>query len=237
MTFELSHLWASMSVANKVIFLFIVLMAVLCIAVTVERMIALGKSARVSRAFAKAVEPKLSHWDPSGIVELTEQHRGSSLARLFGALTRKYLEVCRRGEGGVSAIDMVRSEATRQQEIIGAELKRGMNIIATIGSITPFVGLLGTVIGIIAAFQAMGVAGAGGIGTVSAGIAEALIETAAGLAVAIPAVIAFNYLTTRVAGIESALGRAAGQLIDEMEFNHAPAQDRDSDVVESRRAA
>ena len=80
--------------------------------------------------------------------------------------------------------------------------------------------------------------GAGGLGTVSTQIGEALIETALGLAVAIPAVIFFNYLTGRVSAVESALGRSSGQLIDEMEFQHAhPEQLRDSGDVETRAAA
>src|SRR5262249_51996201 len=89
----------------------------------------------------------------------------------------------------------------------------------TVGSIAPFVGLLGTVVGIIAAFQGIGATGSGGIGAVSTGIAEALVETAFGLMVAIPAVILFNYLNARISSIELALGRSLGELLDEME-NH-----------------
>jgi biopolymer transport protein ExbB/TolQ len=115
---------------------------------------------------------------------------------------------------------MARNEASRQTEKIAAELRRGLNIVATVGSIAPFVGLLGTVIGIIAAFQGIGATGSGGIQAVSTGIAEALVETAFGLMVAIPAVILFNYLNSRVANIELALGRSLGELLDEMENQH-----------------
>jgi biopolymer transport protein ExbB len=95
-----------------------------------------------------------------------------------------------------------------------------MSVIATVGSLAPFVGLLGTVVGIIGAFQGLGAAGGGGgIGPVMRGISEALIETAFGLLVAIPAVIAFNYLNARISAIETALGRSAGELLDELE-NH-----------------
>jgi biopolymer transport protein ExbB len=93
-------------------------------------------------------------------------------------------------------------------------------IVATVGSLAPFVGLLGTVVGIIAAFQGIGAAGSAGMSAISAGIAEALVETAFGLMVAIPAVIMFNYLTGRVATIELALGRSVGELLDEMENHH-----------------
>src|SRR6185295_6424258 len=86
--------------------------------------------------------------------------------------------------------------------------------------IAPFVGLLGTVVGIITAFQGIATTGSGGLGAVSAGIAEALIETAFGLAVAIPAVLCWNYLSTRIAADEAALERFAGELLDEMEDAH-----------------
>jgi biopolymer transport protein ExbB len=236
--FDLKHIWTEMWWPNKAITVFIFLMAVLAIAVTVERVIALGKSAKISREFARKAETAIELWDMDGLRKLAGQARLSSLARLFDAIAAKYQAVRARGDVTAAGIDMVKNEAARQQEVLAAEMRRGMSVLATIGSITPFVGLLGTVIGIIAAFQKIGATGAGGIGTVSAQIGEALIETALGLAVAIPAVIFFNYLTSRVTAVESALGRSAGQLIDEMEFQHAHQdQARDSGDVETRAAA
>jgi biopolymer transport protein ExbB len=226
-----------MSLANKAITVFIALMGLLMAAITFERVVALGKSARVSREFAAKVEPALADWNLDTVLRIARAHQASNLARLFDALVVKYIAVTNRDVGGLSPIDAVRNESTRKLEVLGAELKRGMPILATIGSITPFVGLLGTVIGIIAAFQAIGAAGAGGIGTVSAGIAEALIETAFGLAVAIPAVMVFNYLTSRISTVEAALARSAGQLIDEMEYRHGQPTDRSSDLIETRVAA
>ena len=92
-----------------------------------------------------------------------------------------------------------------------------MSVLASVGSVAPFVGLLGTVVGIITAFQGIAASGSGGLSSVSAGIAEALIETALGLAVAIPAVLAFNYLSTQIAHEELALTTSAGELIDTIE--------------------
>lgn len=237
MTFDLRHIWATMSLANKAITAFIALMAVLSIAVTIERVLALSKSAKTSRRFAQEVKPALAQWDTGLLVELAEAHKSSTLARLFAALGTKYAAEMDRDEGRSGMMERVRNESTRQLEALGADMRRGLSILATIGSITPFVGLLGTVIGIIGAFQAIGAAGAGGIGTVSVGISEALIETAFGLAVAIPAVIAFNYLTARIAAVEAALGRSAGQLLDEMEVKSESTEERISDVTLTQRAA
>ena len=79
-----------------------------------------------------------------------------------------------------------------------AELKKGLGNLATISTTAPFVGLFGTVAGIIHAFQGMALTGSGGLGAVSAGIAEALVTTAFGLFVAIPAVWAYNYFQNRI---------------------------------------
>jgi biopolymer transport protein ExbB/biopolymer transport protein TolQ len=97
-----------------------------------------------------------------------------------------------------------------------SDLKRGLSGLATIGATAPFVGLFGTVVGIINAFQGMALTGSGGIGAVSAGISEALVATAFGLFVAVPAVWAFNYFTTRVEGFTVEMDNSASELIDYM---------------------
>jgi len=91
-------------------------------------------------------------------------------------------------------VESVARALERQAQREVQSLKRGLGLLATVGSTAPFVGLLGTVMGIVNAFQSMALTGSGGLGTVSAGIAEALITTAFGLLVAIPAVMAYNYL-------------------------------------------
>jgi biopolymer transport protein ExbB len=108
----------------------------------------------------------------------------------------------------------------RQREAFDADLRRGMGVIASTGSVAPFVGLLGTVVGIIAAFEGIASEGSGGLGAVSAGIAEALVVTALGLFVAIPAVLLFNLLSTKVEQLVLALDQAASQLADHLESGH-----------------
>ncbi len=239
MNFDLLHIFRSMGPINKAIAGALCLMAIAAVAITVERMAALARSSRASRRFAKEAEPALKAWDTAELVRVAGRHRASMLARLFEVTVGRLEIALDRAEGGMSPVDAARNEAARATESIGAELRRGMGALATIGSITPFVGLLGTVIGIITAFQAIGASGAGGLGTVSVGIAEALIETALGLSVAIPAVIAFNYLTNRVTAIEAALGRSAGQLLDEVEYHHGHSErtERTSDVHTISEAA
>jgi biopolymer transport protein ExbB len=220
MSFNLSHIWTHMGPLSKGIAFVLFMMAVSFIGVTIERLIAFSRSAKESRQFAVQAGKLLEEGGVEALVPLADKFKGSSLARLFGPIIRRYLHAFdEQAKGALSPVQLARNEAERRKEAVGEELRRGMNVVATVGSIAPFVGLLGTVVGIIGAFQGIGSAGSAGIGPVMAGISEALIETAFGLMVAIPAVIAFNYLNTKIGAIETALGRSAGELLDELE-NH-----------------
>jgi biopolymer transport protein ExbB len=220
MSFNLSHIIGSMSPLSLLIAGVLMVMAILSIGVAVERWLSFMRSAKDSKSFVVAAGPLIDEWKIEEIATASDKYKNSALARLFGAVIRRYLRAIDDEGGGLSPVELARNESERQKEKTAAELRRGLNILATVGSIAPFVGLLGTVVGIIGAFQGIGSTGSGGIGAVSTGIAEALVETAFGLMVAIPAVILFNYLNARIAGIELALGRSMGELLDEMENHH-----------------
>jgi biopolymer transport protein ExbB/biopolymer transport protein TolQ len=102
----------------------------------------------------------------------------------------------------------------RSEAIAHAKLKRGMSVLATIGATAPFVGLFGTVIGILNAFQQIATQKTSGIGAVAGGISEALVTTAFGLLVAIPAVMAFNYFTGRIENFDVEMDNSSSELID-----------------------
>jgi biopolymer transport protein ExbB len=216
MSFDLLHIWAAMGPLSKLIAGALLLMGVASIAIFVERTWSLSKSASASRAFALAVAAPLEDGDLARVVELSSEHRRSALARLFGATLDRYLRALAKGDSEVDALDKAKAEAERRKEVVSSELRAGMAVVATVGSIAPFVGLLGTVVGIIAAFQGIAATGSGGLGAVSVGIAEALVETALGLLIAIPAVVFFNVLSQRIGKVEQALGRGVGELIDDL---------------------
>jgi biopolymer transport protein ExbB/TolQ len=111
----------------------------------------------------------------------------------------------------VEAINRAIERATLR---VTADLRRGLGGLATVASTAPFIGLLGTVLGIITAFQLMAASGSGGLASVSAGISEALITTAFGLLVAIPALIMFNFLTNRVEEMTVDIADASNELVD-----------------------
>jgi biopolymer transport protein ExbB len=202
---------------SKVIASILLVMATMILAVYVERHVALLRARAETRRFLRAVVPLLEASDYAKAVELAATHALSPFARLMAPVLRKLSSA---EEKKLSRVEVARREAERQKETVGEELRRGMNVLASIGSVAPFVGLLGTVVGIITAFQGIAATGSGGLGAVSAGIAEALVETALGLMVAIPAVLFFNQLNTKINAVETELARRTGELLDELENNH-----------------
>jgi biopolymer transport protein ExbB len=228
MTFDLVAIWAHMGLLARSIAFVLLVMAVASVGVVVERFISFAKAGGASKAFAAAAVPLIERWQLQKLVKTAQAHKASPLAALFERMTSSYLRGLEK-PGEMTPVDLARNEAARRMEATGAELRRGMNVLASVGSVAPFVGLLGTVVGIIGAFQAIGVSGSAGLSSVMAGISEALIETAFGLMVAIPAVLFYNYLSARVAGIELALGRSMGELLDEMENNHGKKHAQDSE--------
>ena len=145
-------------------------------------------------------------------------HEAGHLARVVRSGLTTYWHATKTADiSGLTPAERTRRHLERYMEEIGADLRRGLAVLASVGSVAPFVGLLGTVVGIISAFQGIAATGSGGLSSVSAGISEALIETALGLAVAIPAVLAFNFLSTQISHDEGKLQRAAGELLDMVE--------------------
>ena len=217
MSFSPIHIWASMGPLSKVIASLLLLMATMIVAVYVERQVTLFRAKRETRRFLGAVVPLLGGAEYDKAVTLAKEHRLSPIGRLIAPVLAK---LASGEEKHLPRVEVARREAERQKEAVGEELRRGMNVLASIGSIAPFVGLLGTVVGIITAFQGIAATGSGGLGAVSAGIAEALVETALGLMVAIPAVLFFNQLNTKINGVETELARRTGELLDELENVH-----------------
>jgi len=225
MSFNLTKILSHMGPLGMVIAGFLILMAIACVGVVVERLIALRRSARESRSFAKRAAVLIDDWRIDELRSLADGYKSSALARLFAAVLHRYERAIRQTDT-TSAVELAKGEAERVKEAIGADLRRGLNVLATTGSVAPFVGLLGTVVGIIAAFQGIAASGSGGISAISAGIAEALVETALGLLVAIPAVLLFNFLSARINAVDLALARSAGELIDELEVHRGDRHER-----------
>ena len=189
MHFSLYELWHSMGIFAKSVVAVLLMMSAASVFVTCERIIVFIRSKNASLRYAEKMAQQLN----SGKLQ------GAGNPRSVGHLGRvieagiKALETSPSQEEQFT-VDTVARALERQAQREVQQLRRGQGLLGTVSSTAPFVGLLGTVMGIVTAFEQMAATGSGGLATVSAGIAEALVTTAIGLLVAIPAVFAFNFL-------------------------------------------
>ncbi len=191
MQFTLSDLWSHMGLFARLIVGALAIMSTASLLVASERIVAFRKSRKQSIAFIAEISPFLSRGDIDGAAAAIPAGEGY-LGRVVGSGLKAW-RASSRVDSDLTFESVARAlERGAQREI--QLMKRGQGVLGTVSSTAPFVGLLGTVMGIVNSFQAMAASGSGGLGTVSAGIAEALITTAFGLLVAIPSVMAFNYL-------------------------------------------
>jgi len=197
------------------------IMSVFSLGVVAERIVMYARAGAASRRFASLLPDLLKGGQFAEAVALAHKEKTGHLPRVLGLALSEYqrgLEA--KGAtgpnelGDFDIIAAVNRAIDRSSLRTVNELRRGLGSLATIGSTAPFVGLLGTVWGIIKAFQKMALEGGGGLGTVSGAIAEALINTAFGLLVAIPAVMFFNYLTNRVEDMQVDITDSATELVD-----------------------
>jgi biopolymer transport protein ExbB/TolQ len=192
MQFTLTDLWHHMGLFAKLIVAVMGVMSVASLVVMAERLIVFNKSRSESRNFAERMANILSRGDLNTAANTKMGDKVGHLGRVIGAGLAAFRLTPTKDKD--MQVESVARALERQAQREVQSLKRGLGLLATVGSTAPFVGLLGTVMGIVNAFQSMAISGSGGLGTVSAGIAEALITTAFGLLVAIPAVMAYNYL-------------------------------------------
>jgi biopolymer transport protein ExbB/biopolymer transport protein TolQ len=214
MQFTLTELWGHMGYFAKIIVFVLGIMSLASLVVMFERLFTYMRSKGDSRNFAAKLAPVLSRGDIDGAAN---QKMDSKRIGHLGRVIQSGLQAFRIAPASANhdmAVESVARALERQAQREVQSLKRGLGLLATVGSTAPFVGLLGTVMGIVNAFQAMAASGSGGLGTVSAGIAEALITTAFGLLVAIPAVMAYNFLQGWVDARAVDLSESSNEFLD-----------------------
>jgi biopolymer transport protein ExbB len=227
MDFSLLGLWSQMGIVAKCVVVILLLMSMYSIGITVERLLTFRKGRAQSIGYIGALQPLMG--TPGRMREavgLDTRWKGSPVARVIGVGVTEFV----RGMDGLGqrasdpaeielVVDSVSRSMDRVKERELAGLKRGLPVLATVSSSAPFVGLFGTVFGIITAFQNMAdpsKGGGGGLATVSAGISEALLTTAVGLAVAIVSVWFYNFFTTKVDDFTVDVDETAGEVLDGM---------------------
>ena len=216
---NLIEMWNQMGFVAKAIGWILFIMSMISFGVFVERLYTFLQARKQSKLYAPQVAKFLKDGRLKEAITLSQkkEYRYSHLAKVVLAGLNEYQYQADAGGAALSREDMmdtVRRSIQRASALTASDLKRGVASLATIGATAPFVGLLGTVVGIITAFQGIAATGSGGLGSVSAGISEALVETALGLVVAIPAVWFYNYLTGRIEYFNVEMDNSSSELVD-----------------------
>jgi len=215
---NLLEMWNQMGFVAKSIGVILIFMSMWSFGVAIERIYTFTQAKKQSKLYAPQVAKHLKEGrlKDAIAVSTSKNYRYSHLAKVVLAGLQEY-QFQQEAGGGLARedlLDTVRRAIQRASALTANDLKKGVAALATIGSTAPFVGLLGTVVGIITAFQGIAATGSGGIGAVSAGIAEALVETALGLVVAIPAVWFYNYLSGRIEYFNVEMDNSSSELVD-----------------------
>jgi len=208
------EMWEQMGwLARGVVFLLVALSAY-SISVMIERWVTYRAARKQSRLFTPAVAECLKDGRIDEAIALGEQYNKSHLAKVLVSGLHELQAHSKSDEIPGESIEASKRALERATAIVIEDLKRGLGGLATIGATAPFVGLFGTTVGIINAFTGMKTEETAGIAAVAGGIAEALVATAIGLFVAVPAVWAFNYFTNRVETFTVEMDNSSSELID-----------------------
>ena len=208
-------LWHQMGIIAKIVVIILFIMSGWSIGVMIDRAMAYNAARKQSRAFAPAVAGALRDGRIDEAIKVAERNKKSHLAKVVTAGLMEF-KAHQDSPGAIpgETIEASKRALERTEAIVHAELKRGLGGLATIGSTAPFVGLFGTVVGIINAFNSIQESKATGLSAVAGGISEALATTAVGLFVAIPAVWMFNYFTNRVEAFDVEMDNSSSELVD-----------------------
>jgi biopolymer transport protein ExbB len=215
---NLIEMWGNMgSVARGVAFV-LVIMSMWSFGVAIERYYTFLQARKQSKLYAPQVAKHLKDGRLKDAVAVSQAktYQYSHLAKVVLAGLQEY-QYQQEGGGSLTRDDIVdttRRAIQRAGALTSNDLKKGIPSLATIGATAPFVGLLGTVVGVINAFHGIATTGSGGLGAVSGGISEALVETALGLVVAIPAVWMYNYFTGRLEYFNVEMDNSSSELVD-----------------------
>jgi len=212
--FNLWQMWLHMLWPARSIAIILLGMSAWSMGVMMDRWLAFRAARRQSRQFAPIVAGALREGKLDEAIRVAERNKRSHLAKVVNAGLLEFRAHEQSEEIPGDKIEASRRALERTSAIVHAELERGLSGLATIGSTAPFVGLLGTVIGIIDAFREIQGQNATGISAVAGGISEALVTTALGLTVAIPAVMMFNYFTTKIKAFDVEMDNSSSELVD-----------------------
>ncbi len=212
--FTFLGMWHHMKWPAQTVVIILFLMFAIAVAVMIDRYLAYQAARKQSRLFAPAVAGALKEGKIDEAIAIAEQNKRSHLAKVVTAGLQEFQAHQSSAEISGDEIEASKRALDRASAIVHAELKRGVSVLATVGATAPFVGLFGTVLGIIDAFVGMSAAQMTGIAAVAGGIAEALVTTAMGLLVAVPSVWVYNYFSGKLEAFDVEMDNSASELVD-----------------------
>lgn len=213
-SFDLRSMWDAMEWPARSVVICLFIMSVWSFGVMADRLIAFNGARKQSRLLVPAVAGALREGKLDEAIKIADRYPKSHLAKVMVAGLQEFRAHQQSSDISGDEIEASKRALERAEAIVHAEMKRGVSTLATIGSSAPFVGLLGTVVGIINAFQGISTEKSTGLGAVAGGISEALVTTAVGLLVAIPAVWMYNYFSNRVEAFDVEMDNSSSELVD-----------------------
>jgi biopolymer transport protein ExbB/TolQ len=228
-SFSIVGMWESMTWMGRSVVIVLALMSIWSLTIAIERLYRFQLAKKESLQVALGITPLLKQHKLVEAIAFAKdkKFRHSHLAKVLAAgLQEFHYQSSEQLPPDFDLVDSGKRAIERETLMTTAEMKKGLGNLATISTTAPFVGLFGTVIGIINAFRGMAISGSGGLGAVSSGIAEALATTAFGLFVAVPAVWMYNFFLNKVERFNVEMSNASSQLIDYFIKNEARAKAR-----------
>jgi biopolymer transport protein ExbB/biopolymer transport protein TolQ len=214
MNMSLMELYQSMGWFAKGIVFTLLGMSAFSFTVLISKWWQMRKAQNETRKFAPEFSQFLEEDNLSEAINLAEGYKKSHVARVLGGALSEIRPLIQDGSVTVSDINAAERAVDREMLMTIVDMKRGLGVLATVGATAPFVGLLGTTMGIVNSFTGMATSGAGGISAIAGGVAEALITTAIGIGVAIPAVWAFNFFQTKIDNLTAEMTYTSKEMLD-----------------------
>src|SRR5215210_2639369 len=216
MNVSLMEMWTQMGPFAKGIIVVLAIMSIWSLTIMIQKWWSIRKAQAETKRFAPEFSQFLEEDNLSEAIRLAEGYKKSHVARVLGNALSEVKPLIMDGSVTVADINSAERAVEREMLMTIVDLKRGLGVLATTGATAPFVGLLGTTMGIVNAFTGMAASGSGGLASISSGVSEALITTAFGLIVAIPAVWLFNYFQIKIDNLTAEMTYTSKEMIDYM---------------------
>jgi len=213
---SLTELLGHVGIFGGAVMVCLALLSIFSVGMIIDKHRRFRSASRQTEKFKQEFKKFLHGGDVQNLIEAARPYQSSYVAQVVLAGITEYDGVRQSGGDPVASLELVTSALRDSMSETLIQLRQGLGFLATIGSTAPFIGLFGTVVGIINAFRSIAATGSGGMSVVSGGIAEALVSTALGIFVAIPAVVAFNHFTGKIETFHVQMNRASSQLVNRL---------------------